>query len=294
MQAKEPKNLCLGQTEKSVTSISTACYVPQPLPNKSHYIQNRIFVGNIPLRATKPEIMYMFRQFGEITETNLIEDDCRRFGFVTFVSIDSADAVLSLYQRGRPFVIRGCPVTLNRAYFRPKKVEDGQSKYEACKPERELNNEGQTVTGFYCNGTVYYNPIPNVQNCTMPYCGPYNFNRPQPDVHYSPTLPPAPKHYIQPVPLPPPTIPVFQQMYQAKYNINHNVRIHQFVQNIPQSVGAAEHFETCDSGNASMQGGSSCEELNQIEKAKNDQEKQSNILNGYWCNDKRCCQNQIA
>jgi len=117
--------LCLRETNFTVTSVSTLNFVPQPIQEKSHFVQNRIFVGGFPASTSQKEMNDVFCMFGEIIEINIIESDdgFKRYGFVTFRLISSADAVLSHYynNRGREFSIRGHALNLSRALFKPKK-----------------------------------------------------------------------------------------------------------------------------------------------------------------------------
>jgi len=157
------EKLCLYETKDSVTSISTMDFVPQPLDEKSHFIRNRIFVGNFPDTATQKDINSAFRPFGKIIETNIINspNSTSRYGFVTFQSIDSADAVLGLYSRGREFKVCGDVVTINHALFKPKK-RTGTSVKSALTPancKSVLMLGGQTVMAEYVNGMAYFRPL---------------------------------------------------------------------------------------------------------------------------------------
>jgi len=77
-------------------------------------------VETIFLGTTQKDIIKVFSAFGEILETNIVETESKRFGFVTFKDIATADAVLSYYYRGVDFYINGYVAKLNRAHFKPK------------------------------------------------------------------------------------------------------------------------------------------------------------------------------
>ena len=136
--------LCLRETNFTVTSVSTLNFVPQPIHEKSHFVQNRIFVGGFPPNTSQKEMSDVFSVFGEIIEINIIQSDdgYKRYGFVTFRLISSADSVLSLYYSGKEFLIRGHTLNLSRALFKPKKqkmksvynIVDGNTTNNFLKP----------------------------------------------------------------------------------------------------------------------------------------------------------------
>ena len=164
MQKNNQEKLCLFETKDSVTSISTMDFVPQPLDAKSHFVRNRIFVGNFPDTATQKDINSAFRPFGQIIETNIIDspNSISRYGFVTFQSIDSADAVLGLYSRGREFRVCGEVVTINHALFKPKKRTNAGIKPSlapAANGKSVLVLGGRTVMAEYVNGMAYFQPL---------------------------------------------------------------------------------------------------------------------------------------
>ena len=159
MLKNSQEKLCLYETKDSVTSISTMDFVPQPLNEKSHFVRNRIFVGNFPDTATPKDISNVFSQFGRIIETNIIDSRSAggRYGFVTFQSIDSADAVLSLYSRGREFKVNGEVITINHALFKPKKCINAKSITNDSRPMMTI--DGRSVIAEYVNGMVYFRPV---------------------------------------------------------------------------------------------------------------------------------------
>ena len=76
---------------------------------------NKIYVGNLPFKATEPELRELFEQFGEIQEIALIKDrysnEFKGFGFITFNSQESAQNSLTL--DGKEF--SGRPMKVNMA-----------------------------------------------------------------------------------------------------------------------------------------------------------------------------------
>ena len=155
------EKLCLYETNDSVTSISTMDFVPQPLDEKSHFIRNRIFVGNFSDTATQKDINVAFRPFGKIIETNIIDspNSTGRYGFVTFQSIEAADAVLSLYSRGREFRVQGDIVTINHALFKPKKRINVKESVTPTNSKSVMMLGGQKVVAEYANGMAYFQPV---------------------------------------------------------------------------------------------------------------------------------------
>ncbi|XP_076824432.1 uncharacterized protein LOC143470285 [Clavelina lepadiformis] len=172
MEGKLLEKLCLRENGFSVTSISTTNFDPQPINEKSHFVQNRIFVGNFPSSATHKDVSNVFRPFGEILQTNIVDKPkfTTRYGFVTFRTIEAADVVLSLYARGRQFVVRGFPVSINRAVFKPRKqllvnklLRCPNTGYYKC----VMDMGGDKVTAEFVNGTVYFKPFlgANLKKC---------------------------------------------------------------------------------------------------------------------------------
>ena len=155
------EELCLMETKDSVTSISTIDFVPQPLNEKSHFIRNRIFVGNFPDSATQRDINYAFHQFGNIIETNIIESsNCtNRYGFVTFQTIAAADTVLRLHSQGKEFLVKGEPVTINHALFKPKKRCSPKTVLTSTNSQSVMVLGGHTVIAEFVNGMAYFRPI---------------------------------------------------------------------------------------------------------------------------------------
>nr|CAB3226054.1 protein boule-like [Phallusia mammillata] len=282
---KAPQNLCLGQTDKSVTSISTTYFVPQPLPHKSHYVQNRLFVGGLPKSASKREIAMLMRQFGEITETNLIDDGCRRFAFVTFENIDSADAVLSLYHRGRPFLIKGCPVAINRAYFKPKKVDGSKGKYSSME-----SDDTNHAFGVYHNGTVYFD-----HNSPMQYMPAYSPNNYVNNPYYEPQ-----QNYYYGENAPLVKCPMYQQTYKTEYNINQNVNISQVVNSVFNHSFDNSDFSSSNEQNSQdgLVTGNDLDNSNAGNRVIYEQGIQPasphnaliSPITGYWCTDAKCMQ----
>ncbi|CAK8687858.1 unnamed protein product [Clavelina lepadiformis] len=172
MEGKLLEKLCLRENGFSVTSISTTNFDPQPINEKSHFVQNRIFVGNFPSSATHKDVSNVFRPFGEILQTNIVDKPkfTTRYGFVTFRTIEAADVVLSLYARGRQFVVKGFPVSINRAVFKPRKqllvnklLRCPNTGYYKC----VMDMGGDKVTAEFVNGTVYFKPFlgANLKKC---------------------------------------------------------------------------------------------------------------------------------
>lgn len=61
---------------------------------------NKIYVGNLPFKATESELQELFEQFGEIKEAVIIKDryteESKGFGFVTFDSPQAAQNALKM------------------------------------------------------------------------------------------------------------------------------------------------------------------------------------------------------
>ena len=127
MLSVRQEKLCLSETTDSVISISTPLYVPQPIAEKSHYVQNRLFVGGFPLATASKELGNVFRNYGEIIESNIVQAEIatKCYGFVTFSPkhMTAANLVLLEYSRGRVFSLNGKALIISRAVFKPKKVK---------------------------------------------------------------------------------------------------------------------------------------------------------------------------
>jgi len=153
--SEKVENLCLRETEDSVTSVSTLSYVPQPLEEKSHYIQNRIFVGNLPAWARGRDLSAVFGRFGEVLETNIVKlGGNRRCGFVSFANVHAADTALRAYCSGKRFLVDGHTLILGRAHFKPKKHMDFHGTRS---PQNRSGTHavGDTMIFYPHSGTVY-------------------------------------------------------------------------------------------------------------------------------------------
>jgi RNA recognition motif-containing protein len=62
--------------------------------------ENKIFVGNMPFRATKDDLQSVFSRYGQIENIILINDKAtgrpKGFGFITFVDATAAKAALAM------------------------------------------------------------------------------------------------------------------------------------------------------------------------------------------------------
>ncbi|MES1921555.1 hypothetical protein MHBO_003084, partial [Bonamia ostreae] len=90
--------------------------------NKSK--NNTIYVSNLPKMADEKTLKTVFSKFGKIREAILIKDivtkESKRFGFVAFEKIDSAEKVMSQIDN---FEIDGCFINVSyaRSAYEPKK-----------------------------------------------------------------------------------------------------------------------------------------------------------------------------
>jgi len=125
MFAVKNEKLWLKETPRTVTSISTQNFVPQPVKEKIHYIQNRLFIGGIPKNATSKDLAALFKSYGRIISSNIIDSvGCLwNYGFATFHPklISASDIVLAEYSHGKNFCIDEKILKISRALFKPKK-----------------------------------------------------------------------------------------------------------------------------------------------------------------------------
>jgi len=125
MFAVKNEKLCLKETPRTVTSISTPNFAPQPIEEKIHYIQNRLFIGGIPKNATSKDLAALFKSYGRVIDSNIIDSiGCLwNYGFVTFHPklISASDIVLAEYSHGKNFCIHEKVLKISRALFKPKK-----------------------------------------------------------------------------------------------------------------------------------------------------------------------------
>jgi len=125
MFAVKNEKLWLKETPRTVTSISTQNFVPQPVKEKIHYIQNRLFIGGIPKNATSKDLAALFKSYGRIISSNIIDSvGCLwNYGFATFHPklISASDIVLAEYSHGKNFCIHEKILKISRALFKPKK-----------------------------------------------------------------------------------------------------------------------------------------------------------------------------
>ena len=130
MNAKVAAKLCLEETLDSVISISTERFVAQPINDKSHFVRNRLFLQGFPKKASGKELREAFSTFGKAIDSNIVKPHDNSYwcyGFVTFHpdhGIHSVDQILDAYFHGKEFKIRGRPLRISRAVFKPKKLCD--------------------------------------------------------------------------------------------------------------------------------------------------------------------------
>lgn len=86
----------------------------------------RIYVGNLPFRATEDELRDMFSEFGNVATTSIITDRetgrSRGFGFVEFTDDTEAENAIR-EMNGKP--MQGRPLVVNEARERQPRSGGG-------------------------------------------------------------------------------------------------------------------------------------------------------------------------
>jgi RNA recognition motif-containing protein len=76
----------------------------------------RIFVGNLPFRATETQLNELFSQHGEVTSVSIVKDKftdrSRGFAFVEMTAADAATAAIAALNQHQ---LEGRPLTVNVA-----------------------------------------------------------------------------------------------------------------------------------------------------------------------------------
>lgn len=89
----------------------------------------KIYVGNLPFKATEPDLRSVFQQFGDIQEVAMITDRYtnafKGFGFITYTSQEGAQAALSM--DGKEFM--GRPMKVNIAREPEKRTGGGGRRF---------------------------------------------------------------------------------------------------------------------------------------------------------------------
>lgn len=149
------KKLCLNETPETVTSISTPNFAPQPIDEKCHFVQNRLFVGGIPKHTTSKDLAVLFRTYGKVIDTNIVQAEHWQwnYGFVTFhpKQMSASDIVLAEYFYGKDFSIKGKALKVSRAVFKPRKnklitVGNGDICLQSITGRTIVSKQSQTVS----------------------------------------------------------------------------------------------------------------------------------------------------
>lgn len=171
--------MCVSETQESVTSISTSRYVPQPIENRPHFVCNRLFVGGFPPGTTSKQLSSVFSSYGTIISCNVLaEDASKNYGFVTFQETSSAEAVMeeALMKTG-VFQIGGCLLKIKRALFKPKRGTCSEAKHSRYRGRHdvvkfyggtaEMDIIMKNIRSFSNLPTVVIPILPNsAQSCT--------------------------------------------------------------------------------------------------------------------------------
>jgi len=155
------ENLCLEETNSSVTSISTQVHVPQPIKDKAHFVHNRIFVGGFPKSTLNKDLASVFQSYGEVIEANVIisNDGSKVYGFVTFhpQHANVVDIILHQYAHGKVFYLRDKPLLISRAAFKPKKPSSVLIPEPIKKVEQKIIKPPCSfIEPVYVNFPTYY------------------------------------------------------------------------------------------------------------------------------------------
>jgi RNA recognition motif-containing protein len=90
----------------------------------------RLYVGNLPFRATGDDLQELFAQAGEVSSANVVTDRetnrSRGFGFVEMATDEGAQAAIELFN-GKDF--QGRALTVNEARPRADSGGGGRGNY---------------------------------------------------------------------------------------------------------------------------------------------------------------------
>jgi len=165
------ENLCLEETNNSVTSISTSVHVPQPIKDKAHYVHNRIFVGGFPKSTLNKDLVAVFQSYGEVIEANVIisNDGSKVYGFVTFHPhhANVVDIILHQYAHGKVFYLRDKPLLISKAAFKPKKLNSMLTPQPVRKVEQKVMKPCSYIEPVYVNFPTYYNSLEFQRGCNF-------------------------------------------------------------------------------------------------------------------------------
>jgi len=86
----------------------------------------RLYVGNIPFKATEDDLRDLFAQAGEVLSVKLIKDNAtgrlRGFGFVEMASEEDGNKAVTMFN-GKPFMERS--IVVNEAKPQEKREQGG-------------------------------------------------------------------------------------------------------------------------------------------------------------------------
>ncbi|HEX2913594.1 MAG TPA: RNA-binding protein [Chloroflexia bacterium] len=84
----------------------------------------KLFIGNLPFKATDDSLQELFSQAGEVVSTRVITDRetgrSRGFGFVEMASKEEADRAIEMFNN---YSLQGRPLAVNEA--RPREASAG-------------------------------------------------------------------------------------------------------------------------------------------------------------------------
>lgn len=105
-------------------------------------MSNRIFVGNLPWKATEEQLRALFETYGVVVSVRIITDQftgkSKGFGFVEMESVDAAKAAIEAIDN-KPFMDRNIRVSL--AHERTeKKPSSGGRNGSGGGHQRKSNN----------------------------------------------------------------------------------------------------------------------------------------------------------
>mmetsp|Transcript_2001 Transcript_2001/g.3019 ORF Transcript_2001/g.3019 Transcript_2001/m.3019 type:complete len:155 (-) Transcript_2001:142-606(-) len=110
----------------------------------------KIFVGNLPFSMTQNGLAGLFRPYGTVVGSKLVEDRStgkkKGFGFITFEAPDSVDAAIAkMHSRD----CEGRQLTVKRATMRGEKAQEGDDEEEdddGAMPSEDRRNEDEWGT----------------------------------------------------------------------------------------------------------------------------------------------------
>ncbi|CAI0430571.1 unnamed protein product [Linum tenue] len=134
---------------------------------ESHRRSKRVFVGGLPSTITPEEFQSFSESFGAVSNANLVHDKHsgkpRGFGFITFVSEDSADTAL----QNRFHELKGSQVEVKRANHKNNYAYDNFARRYHEYAALAAMNHSSYVNGYYYN--YWYNHLNYQQASGLPY-----------------------------------------------------------------------------------------------------------------------------